>query len=443
MPRREAGAQLLLGLPRSYGRWLLGYGVQRGALKVGARRGDPASMLVIDPQLHQDPTPVYDQLRQGPPIHASVPMAITVAHAACDEILRSDQFGTGQGHGELPAPLRGLLGRLTDPDTLGPMDPPSMLAVDPPLHTRYRQRVARAFTPRKVGRMADRVEGVAVRLLDELSTSAAAGATFDLVDRYAALLPVAVISDLLGVPEDQRDTVLELGNLAATTLEPALSFGRYRQAERALRRMHALFAEHVQRLREHPGDDLLSHLILEETDDPLTDTELHQIGLLVLGAGFETTVNLISNAVALLDAHPDQLALLRADPGGWGNAVEEVLRFAPPVLMTVREAKQDVEVAGAALRRGTAVMTVLGGANRDPEVFTDPDTFDVTRANAGHHLSFSAGVHYCLGANLARMEAVTGLQLLYDRFPDLRVAGTPERRETRVLRGFERLPVAV
>lgn len=436
---RPEALQQAAQLPRTYGRWLLGYGIQRGALQLGARRGDLASLLVIDPQLHEDPTPVYERLRAGARIHTGVPLTITVDHAACDEILRSERFGTGQGHGELPAPLRGLLARLSDPATLGPMDPPSMLAVDPPLHTRYRQRVARAFTPRNVGRMADRVEGVAARLLDELSETR----SFDLVDRYAALLPVAVISDLLGVPEDRRETVLELGNLAATTLEPALSFGRYRRAERALRQMHALFAEHVQNLRAQPGDDLLSRLILDQSEDPLTDTELHQIGLLVLGAGFETTVNLISNAVALFDAHPEQLAVLQQDPAGWGNAVEEVLRFAPPVQMTVREAREDVEVAGVALRRGTAVMTVLGGANRDPAVFAEPNRFDVTRANAAQHLSFSAGIHYCLGSNLARMEAVTGLHLLYDRFPGLRVAGAPERRDTRVLRGFERLPVAV
>ncbi len=162
----------------------------------------------------------------------------------------------------------------------------------------------------------------------------------------------------------------------------------------------------------------------------------------MLGAGFETTVNLIGNAVVLLDEHPDQLAWLQDNPDGWANAVEEVLRVDAPVQLTVRFALHDTEVAGERVGAGEGVLVYLGGANRDPEVFTDPHEFDVRRANAADHVGFSAGIHFCLGASLARLEAAVALRTLYDRYPDLRVVGRPERRTTRVLRGWEYLPVS-
>jgi cytochrome P450 len=165
--------------------------------------------------------------------------------------------------------------------------------------------------------------------------------------------------------------------------------------------------------------------------------------MLLLGAGFETTVNLLGNAVVLLDAHRDQWAELRADPAGWPNAVEEVLRSDSPVQITGRTATADVQIAGRDVVAGTRVTLLLGAANRDPAVFTDPARFDTTRANAREHLAFSAGIHYCLGAGLARLEAVVGLRTLTERFPDLRVAGPPVRRDLQTLRGFERLPVTL
>jgi cytochrome P450 len=285
--------------------------------------------------------------------------------------------------------------------------------------------------------MADRVTGVAERLLDGLADEPA----FDVVERYAAQLPIAVIADLLGIPDDERGLVLEWGNHAAVTLDPGLSWQQYRTASAALRDMHTWFAGHLDRLRSDPGDDLMSGLLLDEGADQLTDIEVHAIGLLVLGAGFETTVNLIGNAVALLDQHPDQLRTLVAAPEGWANAVEEVLRFESPVQLTMRGALRDTEVAGEPVNAGEAVLVYLSAANRDPAVFEDPGRFDVTRPNADANISFSAGIHYCLGASLARLEATVGLRLLYERFPDLRVSGTPVRRGTRVLRGYERLPV--
>jgi cytochrome P450 len=204
-----------------------------------------------------------------------------------------------------------------------------------------------------------------------------------------------------------------------------------------------MLGDHIATLRRNPGDDLLSELVkINQDGDRLSDEELRVNTLLLLGAGFETTVNLIGNAVALLLEHRDQLEALQADPSGWPNAVDEVLRYDSPVQVTVRVANRATEVAGEPVPAGRAFVLMLGAANRDPEVFSDPDRFDVTRPDARLHLAFSAGIHYCLGAQLARLEAAIALQTLFERFPDLALAGTPVRRGTRVLHGFEHLPVA-
>lgn len=432
----------LADTPRSFAAWGLAHGLQRALIQRGARRGDLISRMVMDPSLRRDPFPAYEELRGRGAISANELISASVDHAVVNEVLRSDAFGTGGGQGELPKPLQWLHHRVIDPETLGPVDPPSMLAVDPPLHTRYRKQVARAFTARKVGRMGDRVEDIASVLLDGLADDLGGSGTFDLIDRYASQLPVTVIADLLGVREQDRGRLLELGNEAAVTLDPGLAWGQFRRAERALREMHTWFAGHVDRLVESPGDDLISQLTLLDGPDGLDRVELHQVGLLVLAAGFETTVNLIGNAVAMLDRHPDQLRWLQENPDGWGNAVDEVLRHQSPVQLTLRIALRETEVAGKRFEPGHGILLYLGGANRDPAVFDDPAAFDVTRSNADQHVAFSAGVHYCLGASLARLEAAVALRALYERFPDLHVSGAPARRPTRVLRGFEQLPVA-
>lgn len=424
--------------PRSFLAWSLAHGVQRTLIQRGARKGDLISRLVMDPALRAEPFGAYEELRDSGPIAANGLISATVDHALCNEVLRSDAFGTAGGQGELPKPLRWLHHKVIDPDTLGPVDPPSMLAVDPPLHTRYRKQVARAFTARRVGRMGDRVGDVATGLLDGLAGTS----EFDLVEGYASQLPVTVIADLLGVPEEHRGRLLELGNQAAITLDPGLSWRDFSRAEVALREMHTWFRGHVDRIRASPGDDLISQLVRLDGPDRLDPVELHQVGLLVLAAGFETTVNLIANAVALLDDHPDQVRWLLENPDGWANAVDEVLRHQSPVQLTLRVALRETEVAGKEFAPGHGILLYFGGANRDPAVFEDPAAFDVRRANADQHIAFSAGVHFCLGASLARLEAAVALRSLYERFPDLHISGTPQRRPTRVLRGYERLPVS-
>ena len=369
-----------LGTARSWVTWALAYGFTRTAITQGARRGDLLARLEVDPALRADPIAAYDEVRaMGPVVHNKL-LAATAHHAVATEILRSDAFGVGGGHGELPRPLQWLLGKTSDPYARGPVEPPSMLATDPPDHTRYRRLVSRAFTARAVSGLEDRIEDTARRLLDGLAAEAGdGGGELDLISRYAALLPVAVIADLLGVPDDVHADLLRWGDGAAVTLDPALTWTQYRSAERDVRQLHAWFSKHVTALRNDPGEDLLSRLAVLEGEDALTEIELHATGLLVLGAGFETTVNLIGNAVARLSEHPDQLDVLREDPTLWGNAVDEVLRHDSPVQVTMRLAQRDVDVSGVGVKEGTAVLAFLGGANRDPAVFEDPHAFDVRR----------------------------------------------------------------
>jgi cytochrome P450 len=293
------------------------------------------------------------------------------------------------------------------------------------------------------------IERTTADLLDGLEV---AGGEVDLVGAWAAQLPVLVIAELLGVPKERRDDFLRWGAAVAATLDPGLPFRRYLAAERALRALHGFLREHFDRLRRDPGEDLVSRLVTlpaearsEDSALPgeaaLTERELHATVMLLLGAGFETTVNLLGNAVVALDAHRDQWKALAADPAGWPGAVEEVLRFDSPVQITGRTALRAGEVAGRPITAGSRVTVLLGAANRDPEVFDAPERFDVTRPNARDHLAFSGGIHYCVGAGLARLEAAVALRMLTERFPELRVTGRPVRRDLQTLRGFEHLPV--
>jgi cytochrome P450 len=423
---------------QSFGFWAVVHGLQRFGLAAGARKGDLAARLTVDPELRANPFPAYEELRGRGTLVPGRIVYSTVSHAAVNDILRSEHFSVAGDHQELPGPLPKLVHRLSDPWAAGPVDPPSMLAVDPPVHGRYRKLVSRAFTARSIHGLGGSIADVVTRELDVLESGPD---EVDLIETFAARIPVAIIADLLGVPPAMHDQLLEWGNAAAVTLDPGLSWRQFRTAEAAVRALHLWIDQHLRNLKANPGDDILSRLLQGDAADQLTDVELRATALLVLGAGFETTVNLIGNAVMQLHAHPVQRKVLAEDPALWGNAVEEVLRYDSPVQLTFRQAVRDTEVAGVPVRAGTAILNMLGGANRDPAVFKDSQTFDVTREDADKHVSFSAGAHYCLGASLARLEATTALSMLYERFPDLAVSGTPERRGTRVLRGYEHIPV--
>jgi hypothetical protein len=412
-----------------------------------ARAGSADARLLRDPALQAEPWEHYRDMRAHRPF-AQAPLGkATAHHDVATAILRSDDFGVADRDQVLPAPVRAGM-RLIGPRRYAGVDtPPSMLAVDPPDHARFRRLVSRAFTAKAVAALRTRTEEIAAELLDELAASFERDGSADLVRQYAALVPVTVIAEMLGVPQDMRGTLLTWGDGAAASLDMGLPWQRYARAERSLAAFDGWLRGHLRALRGRAGSDdgadLLSKLVQVSDDDGsgLTEQELVATSMLILAAGFETTVNLISNGATQLFAHPDQRALLAEDPARWPNAVDEVLRFDSPVQRTARMARRDTVVEGVPVAGGEIVVTVLGAANRDPAVFPDPDRFDVTRANAKDHVAFSSGIHYCLGAALARMEGEVALRELFTRFPDLAPAGGATRRPTIILRGWETLPV--
>ncbi len=422
-------------------RWAVQSLVPQLVLRRSARAGQLGAKLAVDRSLWDDPFPIYDAMRERGPLNKGGIVYATVSHPLASEVLRSPDFRVDLSSSRrLPPVARKVFALSTDPWAVGPAEPPSMLAVDPPDHTKYRRLVSKVFTARAVAAMEPKVEAIADELLDEMARHD----RVDLVEMYAGPLPVRVIAEILGVPAEMQPKMLEWGNAAAVTLEPAMRYRDFRKAAAALENIHRWLAQHLVNLRRNPGDDLLSKLaVLVDEGEMLNDVELRTTALLVIGAGFETTVNLIGNGVMQMLAHPDQLAAAKGDPSMWPNAVDEILRFDSPVQATGRVAAEDVEICGHPVEAGRYVVTMLAGCNRDPEVFTDPDRFDITRGNAREHLAFSSGIHFCLGASLARLEGAIALRKLFERFPDLALDGPPVRRQLRVLRGYEHLPVAL
>ena len=423
--------------------WVVLHGFVRGVSSLGARRGDLQARLIADPTVNANPEAFYEEVRsRGPLAHSRIGY-ITADHAIGHELLRSEDFRVLAIGSNLPAPLRWLERRTRD-DLLHPLRAPSLLAVEPPDHTRYRKTVSSVFTSRAVAALRDGVEQTAVTLLDELSREPG---VVDVVDRYCAQLPVAIISDILGVPDADRQRILEFGELAAPSLDFGLTWPQYRRVQRGIEGFNSWLTEHLQQLRRTPGDDLMSQLIRKaESGSPetyLDEAELHAVAGLVLAAGFETTVNLLGNGIRMLLDNPEHLRTLSQRPQLWPNAVEEILRLESPVQLTARLALNDTEVAGNPVKQGEMVIVYVAAANRDPAVFPDPNRFDIERENAGKHLAFSGGRHFCLGAALARAEGEVGLRAFFDRFPDVRSAGAGSRRDTRVLHGWSTLPVAL
>jgi len=422
-------------------RWGIDHAMPRMVMRRAARSGDLQGRLIAECNdlSTAELAGLFTEIREGGPLVRGAFSHVTTQHAVVKEALTSGDLQAGVIPGNAEHLLR--LSRWADSGIFHPIRPPSLLATDPPEHTRYRKLVTRVFTVKAVERLKGRTEEIATELLDGLADAGRDGRPVDLVEAYCGLLPVTVISEILGVPLDERERVLTMGQGAAASLDMGLRWREFRGVEASLAAFDRWLDSHLDQLRREPGDNLLSQLIAAEDDGVgLTDKELRATAGLVLAAGFETTVNLLSNGIALLREHPDQLALLRERPDLWGNAVDEALRVDPPVMLTGRVVSRDTELAGVRVRRGDVVTTVLAGANRDPEVFTDPDRFDVARDNARDHVSFSSGRHYCLGAALARMEGEVGLRMLFDRFPDLELLPGARRRPTRILRGYETLP---
>ncbi len=373
----------------------------------------------------EDPYPIYTQIRaRGRLIRSTAGPWVTADHATCHHVLRSRAFGAAA---------------TADPEeTRRPVQTPqlSFLEMNPPDHTRLRRLVLPAFSPRSVAGFDPVVTEIVERLLDDV----APGKSFDLVSTLAAPMPIAVITALLGVPDASADEFAEYGTTFGSALGGLQSMAHAAELMKAQRQLERLFTRLFEVKRRDPGEDVISRIV-HAPDDQIRPDELVPLCTLLLIAGFETTVNLIGNTALALLQHPDAWARVVADPRLAEAAVEETLRYDAPVQRTARVARQDTAVAGVPVRKNEIVVTMIGGANRDPEVFPDPDRFDLDRTSR-EHLAFSGGLHYCVGAPLARLEATIAIRSLAARFPDLRVSGELTRRPGSLIRGLRRFEVA-
>jgi cytochrome P450 len=324
----------------------------------------------------------------------------------------------------------------TDPGVMNPVEPPSLLVVDPPEHARLRRLVSRAFTPRAIDGLRHRIHEVANSLLNDLNDNSHC----DLVAEYASQIPIEIIAEMLGIPGEEIPDLYAFADPAAKLLTTtAPSWRDFRTATTALREFESYIAAHIERLRHGGPDDSILSAVLQDSD--LTDIEVRMFAGLLLGAGFITTTHAFGNAVVALVGHPDQLARLQAHPEGWPSAVEETLRYDSVSQIGARVATQTLQIDGHTVQEGSSIFLLIGGANRDPAIFERPDEFDTARANARDHISFSMGIHVCLGAPLARMELHIGLQTLFERFPLLALAGEPTLNDSTLLHGIKHLPV--
>ena len=387
---------------------------------------DPMAQLQLRPG-RVNPYAVYDRLRaRGPLIPTRLGHWVSTSHSVCESVLRDRRFAVRPEDAE--------------PGHAGM----SFLSMNPPDHTRLRRLAMPAFSPKAVAGYSGRIERTAGELLD----AASAAGRFDLVSGFAAPLPIAVITDLLGIPDSRSEDFARYGMLIGGALGGITSLRHARQLLAARAEMRQLFRHLFELRRREPRDDIVSRLVAVEGEgdqiEPaqIKPAEMLPMCNLLLVAGFETTVNLISNAVLALLAHPAQWQALCADPDGLApRAVEEVLRWDPPVQRTGRIALEPLELAGQPVGQGQRVTTLIGAANRDPEAYDHPDTFDIMRRDGPANLAFSSGIHYCLGHALARSEAAISLRMLAERMPDLAPAGTVKRRNATIIRGPARLPV--
>ena len=405
----------------------------------GTTTGEPVIFNPFEPGFFDDPYRQYAALREHDPVHRS-PLEVWVLFRYDDivTVLRDSSLSVEVDNATPTARMQMFAEQAPETRERGAH---SILNVDPPDHTRLRRLVSKAFTPKMVHELRPRIQ----TLVDDALEAMAARGEADVIGDLAFPLPFTVISEMLGMPDGNRDDVRGWSHTLTKTLDPILSPEEVQAALAAADNMLAHVQDVLAWKRGHPADDLLTGLLAAEDEgDRLSEEELLDQVLLLYVAGHETTVNLIGNATLALLGHPDQLARLRSDPELDGGAVEELLRYDSPVQFSRRITTADLEVAGTTVPAGTFMLTCLGSANHD-EARWGPtaDELDTTRPDAGQHMSFGNGIHHCLGSSLARTEAQVAIGTLVRRFPDLELAGEPERNGRVVLRGLESLPVEV
>lgn len=392
----------------------------------------------LSPDFIRDPYPSYDKLRtHAPVLHLPALNGYLVSrNADAALVLRDKRFGkdyvtriTRRWPEALNEPVYRAMGRW-------------MLTQDPPDHTRLRGLVVKAFTARRVEDMRPKIQAIVDDSIDRVIGQG----RMDLISDFAFRLPVIVICDMLGIPETDREIFFKRERTGGRLLDPVpLSRAEIDEANAAHANSEAYFQRLFDLRRREPGDDLTTQLVqAEEAGSKLSNEELTANIILLFGAGHETTVNLIGNALLALHRNPDQLELLKSNLSLMPNAIEEFLRYDSSVQFTYHVAMEDVEIGGVKIPQGDNVMCLLGSANHDPAVYPDhPDRLDITRPNV-RPLSFGGGIHFCLGAQLARLEAEVALTTLLRRIPNLRIddVENPKWRPTFVLRGLKELPAS-
>jgi hypothetical protein len=394
------------------------------------------SLQLTSPEVVADPYPYFAAARARAPVqwHDELGMWLTFTHQAAHAVLRARTLGriwTPRWPDE-PMPAFELIHEN------------SLLESEPPQHTRLRRLVAGAFARGHVERLRPRVRELADTLADRVADLGADGSPVDLIAEYAEPLPVQVIAELLGVPERDWHLLRPWSNAIVKMYEYEVSETQRLAAERASAEFVDYLRELVAARRRDPGDDLISSLIAETDRDGarLSEDELITTCTLLLNAGHEATVNVVGNGMSALLTHPDQLAATRSDDALVASAVEELIRYDSPLQLFERTAITDTTVGDVVVQQGQKIAALLGAANRDPAVFALPDTFDVTRAE-NPHIGFGAGIHFCVGAPLARVELQTSLHTLLTRFPALALHVAPRRRPEFVIRGVQSLQITI
>jgi cytochrome P450 len=391
----------------------------------------------LDRRYQTDPYPLFRELRERDPFHRSRLIGgwVLTRHEDVSAVLKDSRFMADDT--KLPFQTKQRQQLIKD-GVMGPDEAlsPGMLRSDPPDHTRLRSLVSKAFTPRTIESLRPRIEAIVQDLLDRAPAD-----SMDVIRELAYPLPVIVIAEMLGIPAEDREQFKRWSDDAVA------SFGVTRVSDflvsrKAFSELQAYFARVSEERRREPREDLLSALLAAEQEgDKLTLDEVYTTCILLLVAGNETTTNLIGNGLLALLRQPEQLALLRDDPALIESAVEELLRYDSPVQATSRFVLEDVALGANTVAAGQQVIALIGAANRDPEAFTEPERLDITRTD-NRHLAFGHGIHYCLGAPLARLETQVALPALLDRFPELRLAGEPQWGKNLILRGLTSLPIS-
>lgn len=381
---------------------------------------------------HQDPTETYRRLREKDPVHYSELIRgwVISRHEDIDAVLRDHRRFSNDG-------------RVTQADGfMGPTEveeTPSMLFLDPPDHTRLRSLVAQAFTPRAIDAWRSRIEATADRLIAEVGDAK----RFDFMEAMAVPLPVVVISEMLGVPVEDRDQFKAWSDDLARTLEPTITPKEIEAAFKSRQEVAEYLGHIVDARHAEPREDLVSILVrAEEEGDKLSREEVISTLILILVAGNETTTNLIGNGMLALLRHHDQRRWLQEHPEESETAVEELLRYDSPVQTNGRITLEDVVIGGKTIKRGSQVILLQGSGNHDPAHREHPDDLDLAHGNKSH-LSFGRGIHHCLGSPLARLEGEVTFPKVLERWPGIRLAAAPEFKDHVVLRGMRRLEVAV